>query len=254
MSLLHLEVFDGEARIGRVEFEPENERFSFEYDPSWATCPDSYALSPPLSLAGPPVSSAVVRRYLENLLPEGRALDAVLETYRLTRSNLYGLVRQIGQETSGALAFLPPGQTPSQLVTTRREISRGELRERIHDRASLPFSVWDRQARLSIAGLQDKLAVYLGEDDRLFLVEGALASTHILKPEPVSERLPLMVANEHFCMSLARALDLQAAPVRILRLPEPVLLVERFDRVRVSEGVRRLHVIDACQGLDLSVG
>jgi serine/threonine-protein kinase HipA len=58
--------------------------------------------------------------------------------------------------------------------------------------------------RLSIAGYQDELAVY-EEDGRMYLVEGKLASTHILKPEPADNRLPMLVANEHFSMSLAIA-------------------------------------------------
>ena len=74
-----------------------------------------------------------------------------------------------------------------------------------------------------------------------------------------------MVANEHFCMSLAARvnlaarLNLQVAPVSIRRLPEPILLIERFDRaVEWNPGapdtaatVTRMHIIDACQALDL---
>ena len=35
-----------------------------------------------------------------------------------------------------------------------------QLSERIQQRAELPFSVWDGKVRLSIAGYQDKVAVY----------------------------------------------------------------------------------------------
>src|SRR5438105_14917245 len=51
----------------------------------------------------------------------------------------------------------------------------------------------DGRVRMSIAGCQDKLAVYLDPDNRMYLVEGELASTHILKPEPEDKRLPLLV-------------------------------------------------------------
>jgi serine/threonine-protein kinase HipA len=78
-------------------------------------------------------------------------------------------------------------------------------------------------------------------------------SAHILKPEPLAPRLAGLVANEHFCLTLAKALGVPAAPARILRVPEPVLVVERFDRRIGREGVDRLHIIDACQALDLSV-
>jgi serine/threonine-protein kinase HipA len=112
--------------------------------------------------------------------------------------------------------------------------------------------VWDGRVRMSIAGYQDKLAVYL-DGERIYLVEGALASTHILKPEPTTPRLPMLVANEHFGMSLATRLRLAAAPVSILRVPDPVLVIERFDRWRIPHGVRKIHIIDGCQALNLPV-
>jgi serine/threonine-protein kinase HipA len=121
--------------------------------------------------------------------------------------------------------------------------------------------VWDGKVRMSIAGYQDKLLVYLdkplGVGGRMFLVEPPLASTHILKPEPGRTDMPHLVVNEHYCMSLARRMGLPAAEVGILRTPRPLLVVNRFDRA-VVEGangpiVRRLHIIDACQASDLPV-
>jgi serine/threonine-protein kinase HipA len=41
--------------------------------------------------------------------------------------------------------------------------------------------------------------------------------------------------------------------VEILRVPDPILVVERFDRRLADNRVERIHVIDACQCLDLSV-
>jgi len=52
-------------------------------------------------------------------------------------------------------------------------------------------------------------------------------------------------------MRLAAAIGLPVAEVDIIRVPEPVLLVRRFDREVVTSGVRRRHIIDACQALDL---
>jgi serine/threonine-protein kinase HipA len=197
-------------------------------------------------------SSGTVRRFLENLLPEGRVLDIVATTSQVSKNNIYGLIRELGQETSGALSFMTDDVARGERVTTRREISLAELKQRIDERAHVPFAVWDGRVRMSIAGYQDKLAVYL-EDGRMYLVEGELASTHILKPEPTESRLAMLVANEHFGMSLAGRLGLEVAPVSILRVPEPVLVVERFDRLRVANGVRRLHIIDGCQALNVPV-
>ena len=78
-----------------------------------------------------------------------------------------------------------------------------EFSARIRARPDHPFSVWDGKVRLSIAGYQDKIAVY-EEAGQWFLVEGTLlASTHILKPEPVARALAGLTGNEYFCMRLA---------------------------------------------------
>lgn len=252
MSKHALHVFDATVRVGGLGYESLDETFSFDYDPRWRELSESYSISPHISKLGPSALSNTIRRFLENLLPEGRALDIVATTNQVAKNNIYGLIRELGQETSGALSFLSENAQPMRSNSSKREISRDELRHRINERAQVPFMVWDGRVRMSIAGYQDKLAVYL-DQDHLYLVEGELASTHILKPEPSEARLPMLVANEHFCMSLARRLGLVAAPVSILRLPDPVLLIERFDRVREKSRVRRVHIIDACQALNFPV-
>jgi len=262
---LGLDVYQARKLVGLLRFDPQDELFEFNYAPEWLRRPESFALSPHLPKSGGDglesgdTSGAVVashpsgavRRFLENLLPEGRGLDAVIAAHKIARSNTFGLLRVLGRETAGALSFLPQGTLPEEMLTARRPIAHDELRARIAERDRLPFSVWDGRVRLSIAGYQDKIAVY-EEGGELALVDGALSSTHILKPEPVDPRLPHLVANEHFCLSLAQALGIAAAPATIMRLPEPVLKVQRFDRVRTQEGVERLHIVDGCQMLDMT--
>jgi serine/threonine-protein kinase HipA len=254
MSLHKLAVFDGSTRVGILEYESLEERFSFVYDPGWKVAETSYSISPHILMFGQPAATGTVRRFLENLLPEGRALDIVSTTHQVSKNNIYGLIHELGRETTGALAFLPDDLAPQDQTDRRREIKRQELRERIEQRSQIPFAAWDGRVRFSIAGHQDKLAVYLDPDhDRMYLVEGALASTHILKPEPPEGRLPMLVANEHYAMRLAGRLGLAVPFVSILRLPDPVLLIERFDRLREADRVRRLHIIDACQALNFPV-
>lgn len=252
MAEHQLWVFDGASRVGSVTFDSLEERFNFTYVPTWAQSPEAYPLSPAFPLNTDPTRFGSIRRFLENLLPEGRALDIVTTTHQISRNNIFGLIREIGRETAGALSFLPEGMTPAGVATELREISREELAQRIADRAHLPFSVWDGRVRMSIAGFQDKLPVYQ-DGGRLYLAQGRYASTHILKPEPVDARLAGLVVNEHFCMQLARRIGLETAEVDILRLPDPVLAVARFDRQRGSDGVGRRHTIDACQALDYPV-
>jgi len=250
VSVYELQVLDGIARVGALGYDSLDETFSFRYDDTWRTAASTYAISPhvPKSLDSP--SSSTVRRFLENLLPEGKALDVVASNHRLSKSNLYGLIRALGGETTGALSFKAKHEPVDEPTKIRRHVPHAELKRRLEQRAELPFAVWDGRIRLSIAGHQDKLAVYM-EGDQIFLVEGALASTHLLKPETADARLPMLVANEHFSMCLAARMGIAVAPVSILRVPDPILVVERFDRRRGDLGVQKLHVIDGCQALNL---
>ncbi|MEY4758036.1 MAG: hypothetical protein RJA34_2934 [Pseudomonadota bacterium] len=262
-----LHVFDDQRQVGELCFHPETDRFSFSYDSQWVASLQGYSLSPHLPMQGD-IPSANIRRFLENLLPEGRALDVLSVYENIQKNNIFALVRSLGKETTGALTFLMAGQSPHQLEPQIRPLPEAELHERILARDRVPLTVWDGKVRISVAGFQDKLLV-CRVDDRLFMVDGSLASTHIIKPEPVNAALPFMVANEHFCMRLASRLSLKrykvdyCAPVDILRMPSPVLCVQRFDRKVMADqfvqgpgGVRiplakRLHVIDGCQLLNL---
>lgn len=235
--------------VGQISFEPLSGKFQFVYCDTWLSARDRFPLTPSISFSAEHDNSLSVKRYLENLLPEGAGLDVVAQTNRLSKSNVFGLIRAIGQESAGAILILPEGGellAPAEL----REVSQSELSERIRARDTLPFSVWDGKVRLSIAGFQDKIAVFI-RGEAMFLASHPFASTHILKPVPKNPAIASLVANEHFCMSLANRVGIPAAKTTILRVPEAVLVVERFDRVAHPDKVARHHVIDACQLLDL---
>lgn len=252
-----LGVYTGAVRVGTLGYDPAQDAFRFDYDVAWRALPSRYPLSPYLPLEGGAAPQAI-RRFLENLLPEGEALVVAASDARVARNNVFGLLRHLGHETAGALSFIAAGQVPGEQEPLRRHLPFEELQARIDNRANEPFNRWDGKVRMSIAGHQDKLLVAI-EEDQLFLVDGVLSSTHILKPEPVREEARCMVANEHFCMQLTNRISMRrwkapgAARVSILRVPSPVLSIERFDRRRTPDGVERLHIIDGCQALDLSV-
>lgn len=247
-----LEVSSGNREIGVLTLDTSRQRFGFCYHENWLHSGD-FLLSPRLTPEACQLDSIhhELSTFLGNLLPEGQSLDDVAAAARVSRQNLFGLLRYLGRETAGALCFREPGShAPDSLHSLQRVLPFSELSERIQQRDQLPFSVWDGKVRLSIAGYQDKIAVFR-EGKQLWLVDGALASTHILKPPPRQPALQSLVINEFFCMRLAKALGLPVAEVDVWRIPEPVLLIQRFDRVAHQGSVQRLHIIDACQALGL---
>jgi serine/threonine-protein kinase HipA len=259
-----------EQHVADLSYDALADDWRLAYAPAWCENLKAFGLSPALPLHPPQegYNSKSVRRFIENLLPEGRALDIAASAKGVAKTNIYGLIHELGAETTGAFRFLPDGVDGAiqQPLNELRQVSLAELDSRIADRDTEPFVVWDGKVRMSVAGYQDKLLVYIDGDvadvERgapMFLPDYPLASTHILKPQPMGTDFPHMVVNEHYCMSLARVMGLPVAEVAILRTPRPVLAVKRFDRqVRKTlesghAAVDRLHVIDLCQACDVPV-
>jgi serine/threonine-protein kinase HipA len=243
-------------RIGTLSHNSSTNLFTFEYVQDWIHREGAYPICPLIPLASvehqsAEIHSAIVRQFFENLLPEGNALDQVSIFHQISKSNLMGLVLVLGAETSGALRI---GESPIQVQGDNplRLLTAEELEDRILQRQQKPFTVWDGKVRLSIAGYQDKIAIYK-KNEQWYLVDGPnLASTWILKPPPERKALKRLPENEFICMSLAKIIDIPVATVELVRVPSPVLFVARFDRKELKTRVKRLHMIDACQALGRS--
>jgi len=238
-----LEVNLNEYHVGTLSVNLKEDQYSFQYTNEWKV--SGFEISPHLSFNGE-ISSGMIKRFLENLLPEGKGLDDLTAFTHISKNNIFALIKAIGFETSGALNF---GNTHTSDTPQFRPISKEELTKRIDEIESKSIIIWDKKQRLSLAGIQEKLTVLL-KDGKIGLADGSLSSTHILKFQ--TKRNINIVLNEYFCMSLAKQIGLSAASVSLERYGEhPVLMVERFDRVIEGDNVRRLHVIDGCQMLDL---
>jgi serine/threonine-protein kinase HipA len=260
-----LSLLANDTKVATLHYHPLEDRWNLQYEQAWLVSADAFPLSTVLPLIEPTggYSPGAVKRFVENLLPEGRALDISARTYNVSKTNIFGLIHALGIETAGALRFWPAeAPLPSTAVANAmREVTLGELDARLASREQVPFVIWDSKVRMSIAGYQDKLLVYidraLQDGGQMFLVEPPLASTHILKPQPERADMPHLVVNEHYCMTLAQRMGLPVAEVGILRTPRPVLVVKRFDRKIVDSpqgtSVLRVHVIDACQASDMPV-
>lgn len=94
--------------VAEISYSPTEEQWSLRYSADWRSDPEAFPLSPALSLAQD-ISSSAIRRFLENLLPEGHALDIVASSQGIAKSNIFALIRALGSETTGAFRCLPAG-------------------------------------------------------------------------------------------------------------------------------------------------
>lgn len=243
----------------------------FEYDEAWAKAPDSFDLSPALPRSQPTHadggSTRPVQWYFDNLLPEELLREAVSKEANVRGDDAFALLEYLGAESAGSLTLLPPSEEwPTE--EGLQELTDAELSQRIID---MPRQTLTKSApkRISLAGAQHKLlVVMLG--DKLYEPRGATPSTHILKPNhPDANTYPASAFNEYATMTLARAARLSLPDVAMRYVPQPVYIIDRFDRVvqagqkRPRAGsaaalmapvmaliIQRRHIIDACQLLN----
>lgn len=240
-----LSVWLGAERVGTLE-QDAGRRLSFRYDPAWLARGQAQQLSLSLPVRAEPFSDEAARCFFSNLLPEAGLREAVARRLGISVGNDFALLEALGGECAGAVSLLPPGSEPSA-GGSYEELGEEELQRTIEELPRRPLLAGERGMRLSLAGAQGKLPVFM-EGERVFLPRGSLASTHILKPEiPGVEG---SVRNEAFCMALAGRMGLPVPPSRIRQGRLPVYVVERYDRLRGPDGaVIRLHQEDLCQAL-----
>jgi serine/threonine-protein kinase HipA len=252
MSERFLNIFINDRRVGQLA--EQNNLWSFEYAQDWVNLPESFDLSPTLSrtqlLHQDGATNRPVQWYFDNLLPEENMRTILAGEAKLASEDAFGLLAYFGRESAGSLVLLMPEDlTPQEQGLA--PLSFPELSERI---VNLPHASISQNApkKMSLAGAQHKLLVVL-QSEALFEPLASTPSTHILKPNHPNPAYSASVMNEYFTMKLARTLGLDVPNVHRLYVPQPVYVVERFDRV-ISEShpTKRLHIVDSCQLLNKS--
>ncbi|WP_394498071.1 HipA domain-containing protein [Shewanella sp. ENK2] len=238
--------------IGELSLNKETGLPKLEYNDYWQQ--NGFAISPNLTLDNNHDNS-VAYNFLDNALPEGEARLLLAERAGVSEKNVFSQIREIGGDLSGAVTFT--SDSIEQSVNEAEEpafrlLTEDELERRLDTKEDIGLLTWDDKPRLSVAGVQDKLNVFINENGEIGFGDGTLCSTHILKFE--KKNCLNLVLNEYFCMKLSAAVGLPTAEVEFIRFGKhPALIVHRFDRKYVSEKkqVLRRHVIDGCQALNL---
>lgn len=249
MSNRTLQAWINEGKVG--ELRDENGIWSFVYTPQWVNADDGYALSPALPRQLDPIvdssSTRPVQWYFDNLLPEEGARTLLAKDAKVDVADAFGLLAYYGAESAGSLILTASDSEPN--VSGEKQLPDPELQARIDKLPKIPLTSGAAK-RMSLAGAQHKLAV-IYRDDAIFEPIGRTPSTHILKPDHPDGDYPHSVVNEYFVMRLADALKLDIPNVHRRYAPAPIYLIERFDRRHNGNVIERIHVVDACQALNL---
>jgi serine/threonine-protein kinase HipA len=193
-----------------------------------------------------------IKTFFANLLPEGVPLEEILSAIHMRNASAFEIVGQLGAELPGVLSVLPEGEIPSA-IQQYSTLSKEELSQRIRDRdQSKPLLISNSQSSMSLPGAQDKLGLRY-DDLRGLLYDsvGSSPTTHIAKPDTRLEKYQPSAINEYLCMKLAAAVKLPVPPVSLIKVPQSLYIVQRYDRVVVGDNIVCLHQVDACQILGL---
>lgn len=233
----------------------ENNIWSFQYAQEWLDFAESFDLSPTLpqthELIQDGSSTRPVQWFFDNLLPEEGARELLSKEAATDISDIFSLLEYYGKESAGAITLLPEGEELS--AAEESPLPNQVLSDRIKNLPVVSLSSGSTK-RMSLAGAQHKLAVIYREEE-LYEPIGSKLSTHILKPDHSQpEHYPHSVANEWFIMTLADYVGLSVPKVYIKNVPEPVYIIERFDRNQEDGQLKRIHALDACQVLTLQHG
>lgn len=236
---------------GEISSAPANS-VEFRYD-------DTYLRNPrntPLSLSAPLGRGTYeMRQWLDGLLPDNIAVRRRWAARRGASSArpLDLLSTSIGLDCAGAVQFSRPGA--EGVLHARASGLEPQSERQIADwirAARQDWSAWEglgSRGQFSLAGAQAKCAVHW-DGSQWSAPYGDTPTTHILKPGVANFTDAEVV--EHVCLVAARDLGLDAAVSELRHFEsERVIVVTRFDRLRVGEATRRWHQEDVCQALGL---
>jgi len=202
---------------------------------------------------------AGANNFFDGLLLDDRTVRNKLAVREQAESaGTFDLLAAIGRDCVGTLRFIPEGLDPGDPARmVSRPVSDEEIAGRLAALGMTPLGLHGDadEFRISIAGVQEKTSL-LRMDGRWHLPLGPTPTSHILKlaikEGPSGAGLSDSPWNERLCLTLCRALGLEAANAEVLLFGDkPVLVVERFDRFWRDGVLYWLPQEDICQALGI---
>lgn len=206
-------------------------------------------LSQTLPLSDKNFDDVITRPFFSNLLPEGDLRQQACHWLGVSESNDFALLKALAGECAGALSLIPPNTPipdPSKGVYQHLPLSQLATISKNNPLQSWLFDQ-DQDVRLSLAGAQHKVPLFL-EGEKLYLPKQGAPSSHILKPS-MGETFPGLVVNEFFCNRLAHEVGLLVPKTQLYH---GHFLIKRYDRMEQNGQLMRLHQEDFCQALGFS--
>jgi len=260
---MRLSVFFGTDKIGSLDMALNEPFYGFTYDSRYLASPQAIPISLSLPLTEARFSGAQTQPYFEGLLPEGEARDAIARRLKISRNSSVKLLRALGRDCAGDISIIEEraGAEQKYIPAPENDMHRYiPLEGGLFRIAENPYEEIVRiqeETRLSLAGGQEKIALYHKQgapvEEGWYIPMPGLPSTHIIKPGLLEAHYPNLTLNEFLCLRAAAACGIEAVDADILFPANPILIIQRYDRLFRSAAVdglnkvSRIHQEDCCQ-------
>ena len=233
-----LNVFLHHFLVGKLRLD-DRRRFVFQYDSCWLERPEAIPLSLSLPLRTQPHEGDASRPFFSNLLPEAGIRQAIARRLGVSEQNDFALLWALGGECAGAVILLPEGRNPAA-NNDYVPLNEDTLHEIIASLPKHPLLAGDEGIRLSLAGAQNKLPVYI-KNNIIHLPKSGSPSSHIIKP-PIMD-MDGTVENEAFCMTLARGIKSRMVFSVLHGMAEAIVPASEEVAIKFEEIYRKAPII-----------
>ena len=254
---MKLNVFFGNKKAGSIE-STENRGVIFVYDENYLNDKNSVPLSASLPLQREEFPQKQCIPFFSGLLPEEDSRKKIADYLHISETSTLKLLEALGGECAGVISILREDEDNSFSKETSYKLDSknyellddNRLSEFIEKMNTRPLIKADDKLRLSLAGAQEKLALAKINGEWYLPLNGA-PSTHILKPTRTGS-LSSLAQNEYICMKLAKSFGLPVPDVDLLNIAgKDIFVIERYDRIKETDSIQRLHQEDFCQALGI---
>jgi len=255
--MTELYVYMDGALCGLLEQDGKGD-LRFRYDEEYRNQSEATPLSLSMPLQRIEHRKRVVLPFLDGLLPDSeQARTAMARHFGVNPRNPFAMLQFCGADVAGALQILRPeiaasdssGTYESLHPLSDTEVS--DVLSAVVEEYRTGRPIYVQAGRFSLAGAQPKLALCRINDGSWAAPLGSTPTTHILKPQTGDfDRIDVV---EHMTMRAASVLEIPVARTWLESIGDwSVIVVERYDRIRVNDSWRRLHQEDFGQALGVS--
>ena len=206
-----------------------------------------FRLSVSLPLSNKIYTAKEIEPFFSGLLPDGELREQIAKDAHVFSSSWFKLLSNYGREIAGAIEIIEDDEESSDPTKySYTKLQKEEISTRLSNANAIPLLTWGGKTRMSLAGAQNKIALFEKEGE-LYMPNGGAPTNVILKAGVNSYSI-----NEYATTHIASYLGINT-PETLIKDYDGTLafITRRFDRKEVDGEVIRLHQEDMCQALSV---